>query len=132
MKILPIIVSLSFSLLASVLAEITPISVERAAARLEKEDSEVVVVDIRTPEEFAQGHIKGAININLNADDFAKKLGKLDRDKTYLMHCRSGGRSSASIPVWERLGFKNVLHLTSGTLGWAKEGQPLVKPEKKK
>lgn len=110
--------------------EVTAISVKRAAALLKK-DPKIVVVDIRTPDEFAEGHIKGAININMNTKDFAKKLAKLDRNKTYLMHCRSGGRSAASIPVWNRLGFKNVLHLAAGTIGWKKEGQPLVKAAKK-
>lgn len=111
-------------------AEVVTITAKKAAARLKK-DPKIVVVDIRTPDEFAKGHIKGAVNINMNAEDFAAKLGKLDRDKTYLMHCKSGGRSSASIPVWNRLGFKNVLHLTSGTLGWVKAKQPLVVPKKK-
>jgi len=109
---------------------VTSINVERAVAKMKK-DRKIVVVDIRTPDEFADGHIKGAININMNDKDFAKKLAKLDRKKTYLMHCRSGGRSSASVPVWHRLGFKNVLHLSAGTLGWVKAGQPLVVPKKK-
>ena len=94
-------------------------------------DPKIVVVDIRTPEEFAKGHIKGAVNINMNSKDFSEKLGKLERDKTYIMHCRSGGRSASSLPVWKRLGFKNVLHLSSGTLGWVKAGQPLVVATKK-
>ena len=110
--------------------DVTTVSVERAVARMKK-DPKIVVVDIRTPDEFAKGHIKGALNINMNDKDFSKKLAKLDRKKTYLMHCRSGGRSSASIPVWNRLGFKNVLHLAAGTLGWVQDGQPLVVPKKK-
>ena len=111
-------------------ADVTTITAKRAAARLKK-DPKIVVVDIRTPEEFAKGHIKGAVNINMNSKDFSEKLGKLERDKTYIMHCRSGGRSASSLPVWKRLGFKNVLHLSSGTLGWVKAGQPLVVPTKK-
>ena len=111
-------------------AEVTAITAERAAARLKK-DPKIVVVDIRTPAEFAKGHIKGAVNINMNSKDFAAKLAKLDRDKTYIMHCRSGGRSASSLPVWKRLGFKKVLHLSSGTLGWVKAGQPLVVSKKK-
>lgn len=110
--------------------DVTTVTAERAAALLKK-DAKIVVVDIRTPEEFAEGHIKGAININMNADDFGAKLAKLDRKKTYVMHCKSGGRSGASLPVWKRLGFENVLHLSSGILGWEKAGQSLVVPEKK-
>ena len=111
-------------------ADVTPVPVKQAVERMKK-SSEIIVVDIRTPGEFAKGHIKKAINIDMNDKDFAKKLAKLDRKKTYLMHCRSGGRSSASVPVWHRLGFKNVLHLSAGTLGWVKAGQPLVVPKKK-
>lgn len=111
-------------------ADVTPVTVKQAVERMKK-FSKIIVVDIRTPGEFAKGHIKKAININMNDNDFSKQLAKLDREKTYLMHCRSGGRSTASLPVWNRLGFKNVLHLSSGTLGWVKAGQPLVVAKKK-
>ncbi|HAE17644.1 MAG: thiosulfate sulfurtransferase [Verrucomicrobiaceae bacterium TMED137] len=111
-------------------ADVTTVTVKQAVERMKK-SSEIIVVDIRTPEEFAKGHIKKAINVNMNDKSFAKKLTKLDRTKTYLMHCRSGGRSTASLPVWNRLGFKNVLHLSSGTLGWVRAGQPLVVAKKK-
>ncbi|MEJ6718564.1 MAG: rhodanese-related sulfurtransferase [Akkermansiaceae bacterium] len=108
--------------------DVIPIGAGKAAAKLKK-DPKIVVVDLRTPKEFFAGHIKGAININMNDKNFAAKLGKLDRKKTYLMHCRSGGRSSASLQVWKRLGFEKVLHLASGTLGWEKGGQQLEVPK---
>ena len=110
--------------------DVTSVSPEQAVATMKK-DPKIVVVDIRTPEEFAGGHIKGAINISMNDKEFAQKLAKLDRKRTYLMHCRSGGRSSASLPVWEQLKFESVLHLSSGTLGWVKAGQPLEVSKKK-
>ena len=108
--------------------DVIPIGAGKAAAKLKK-DPKIVVVDLRTPKEFFAGHIKGAININMNDKNFAAKLGKLDRKKTYLMHCRSGGRSSASLQVWKRLGFEKVLHLASGTLGWEKAGQQVEVPK---
>lgn len=110
--------------------DVTPVSVRQVVERTEK-TPKIIVVDLRTPEEFAKGHIKKAINININDKDFTKKLAKLDRKKTYVMHCRSGGRSSASVTVWNQLGFENVLHLSSGTLGWVKAGRPLVVSKKK-
>ena len=106
--------------------DVTVISAKRAAAQLKK-DPETVVVDLRTPKEFAKGHIKGAINLDLKGKSFAAKLGELDRQKTYVMHCRSGSRSSVSVPIWNRLGFQKVLHLTTGTVGWVKAGEELVK-----
>lgn len=111
--------------------EVKDVTVEEAAAKLKK-DPKMVVVDIRTPGEFAGGHLKGALNLDFNADDFEKKLAKLDREKIYLMHCMSGGRSTASIAVWDRLGFKKVFHLKAGAMGWKNEGQPMVVPKKEK
>jgi rhodanese-related sulfurtransferase len=98
---------LGFLICGLACADVTPVTVKQAVERMKK-SSEIIVVDIRTPGEFSKGHIKKAINIDMNNKDFAKKLTKLDREKTYLMHCRSGGRSTASLPVWNRLGFKNV------------------------
>lgn len=131
MKNLTVMLLAAFSLLGSAFAEVVPIAPKAAAERLKK-DPKIVVVDIRTPEEFAEGHINGAININMRAEDFEENLAKLDRGSTYLMHCLSGGRSTASIPVWEKLGFKKVLHLDEGKMGWVEEDLPLVVPVKEK
>lgn len=122
-KILALLSSVAFAQ-----ADVTNVTVEEAAKHLKK-NPKTIVVDLRTPEEFKQGHLKGAVNLNFQAEDFEKKLAKLDRDQTYLMHCLSGGRSGASIPIWEKLGFKKVLHLKAGKMGWALEGKPLVVPE---
>jgi rhodanese-related sulfurtransferase len=110
--------------------EVKDVSVEQAVAQLQK-DPKTVVVDIRTPQEFAAGHIKGAINLNMRDEDFAEKLAKLDKDKTYLMHCASGGRSGAVIPIWNDLKFKKVMHLKAGFMGWKSAEQPVVIPKKK-
>lgn len=96
-----------------------------AAAQLIAADDSVVVLDIRTPEEFARGHIEGAVNIDYMADDFAKKLAMLDRNRTYLMHCQSGGRSGKSLAKFTELGFKSVLHLEAGFAGWQSAGRPV-------
>ena len=95
-----------------------------------KADPKIVIIDIRTPEEFASGHLAKAKNINFSAGNFKAELAKLDKGKTYLMHCRSGGRSTASLPVWKELGFKKVLHLDSGTKGIEEAGIELVKGKK--
>jgi len=105
------------------------VEAEKVAAVL-KADPKIVIVDIRTPEEFAVGHLAKAKNVNFKADDFKAELAKLDKEKTYLMHCRSGGRSTASLPVWKELGFKRVIHLNTGILGVQKAGVELVKGKK--
>ena len=96
------------------------------AAVLISENADIIVLDVRTPKEFAEGHIEGAININFYDDDFADQLAKLDTSETYLLHCRSGGRSSKSLPILERLGYANVTHLDGGFKAWKNAGQSVV------
>lgn len=97
------------------------------AAELLSKDTEVIVLDIRTPKEFKAGHIKGAKNIDFYEDDFAEQIGKLDRSKTYLVHCASGGRSGKSLELFEKLDFVTIYHLDGGFKGWEKAGKPVEK-----
>lgn len=91
------------------------------------ESQKLVVLDVRTPEEFREGHIKGAKNIDFNAGDFAAKLKELDKSKPCLVHCRSGGRSSSSLAVFEELGFEKVFHLDGGIMSWQEAKLPVEK-----
>ena len=91
------------------------------AAKILKNKPEAVVLDIRTPKEYAEGHIPDAINIDYKADSFESELEKLDRDTTYLMHCRSGRRSANSLEIFEKLGFRHVIHMDDGILGWQED-----------
>jgi rhodanese-related sulfurtransferase len=105
-----------------------PIEVDGAkAAEVLASDAEIVIIDIRTPEEFAEGHLAGAINLDFMGDDFEAKLAALDREKPFLMHCASGGRSGRSLPVFEKLGFERLYHLNTGFNGWVADGQPVEK-----
>lgn len=90
-------------------------------------EKKATVLDIRTPEEFAEGHIPGAVNIDFMDDDFTKKIGALDKSKTYVVHCAGGGRSGKSMPVFDESKFQNVLHLQSGFKGWQSAGKPVEK-----
>ncbi len=98
-----------------------------AAGKLLKDHKEIIVIDIRTPNEFKAGHIKGARNIDFYEDDFGLAIRNLDRDKVYLVHCASGGRSGKSLELFEALKFKSVYHLDDGFKGWEKAGQPVEK-----
>jgi rhodanese-related sulfurtransferase len=98
----------------------------KAAAKLVAE-GKVIVLDVRTVEEFAEGHVAGATNINFMASDFATQVGKLDREKTYLVHCASGGRSTRCLPQLKQLGFKQVIHLDGGFTAWEAAGNPVAK-----
>ena len=87
----------------------------------------VVVLDVRTPAEFKEGHIPGATNIDFRAGDFEKRIGNLDKNKSYLVHCGSGGRSTQSLPILKKQQLNSVYHLDGGFTGWKKEGLPVEK-----
>lgn len=89
-------------------------------------NADVVLLDIRTPREFKQGHIQGAVLLDYYSRDFVERLKALDRGKTYLVYCRSGNRSGKSLPIFEQLGFRHAYHLETGINGWLKEKYPVV------
>jgi len=86
----------------------------------------LVVLDVRTPEEFADGHIEGAIMIDFYGDDFADRLAELDPDVPYLLYCRSGNRSGQTTAIMETLGFTDVADVDGGILSWTEAGNPTV------
>ena len=95
------------------------------AAKLLKDHPKIVVLDVRTPEEFAAGHIAGAKNVDFQAADFAAKVAALDRKQTYLVHCAAGGRSGKTLEMMK--GFTAVYHLNDGFKAWEKAGKPVEK-----
>lgn len=97
------------------------------AATFLADNEDAIVLDVRTPKEFAQGHIEGAINVNFFDEDFEQQLAQLDTSETYLLHCRSGGRSTKSLPILERAGFTDVVHLDGGFQAWKKAGQQVTR-----
>jgi phage shock protein E len=90
-------------------------------------EKQMVVLDVRTPAEFKEGHIPGATNIDFRATDFQKRIGQLEKSKTYLVHCATGGRSMQSLPILRKQELKSVYHLDGGFNGWKKEGLPVEK-----
>lgn len=88
---------------------------------------EVQLLDVRTPREFFQGHIKGAKNINMMDKNFVAQVTKtLDKKKTIFVYCRSGGRSARASQVLSKAGFK-IVNLQGGILGWQKAKYPIDK-----
>lgn len=86
-----------------------------------------VVLDVRKPEEFAAGHIEGAKNIDYYGKTFKESLAELPRDKTYLIYCRSGGRSGRTSAMMNELGFQRVFDLEGGMIAWQKGKHPIAK-----
>ena len=107
-------------------ADAKNISVDEAA-KLIQSNTNVVVLDVRTPAEFKSGHIKGATNINFNDKDFAKRIAALDKSKTYIIHCAAGGRSGRACEQIKTLDFKNMLHMNEGFNKWKDAGKPMDK-----
>ena len=104
---------------------VTELTPEAGQEALESTDN-LLILDVRRPDEFAAGHIEGAININFESDDFAAQLGDLDLTQPTFLYCRSGNRSSQALAVMKDMGFAKVLHLSDGILGWEAAGLPLV------
>ena len=101
------------------------LSVEEYAKAIE--DTTVVRLDVRTAEEYADGHIEGTLNIDVLKSDFEKNvLATLPKDKTIAVNCRSGKRSKNAARILVKIGFK-VIELDSGYNGWVGDGKPIVK-----
>ncbi len=97
------------------------------ASNLLQENKKVVVLDVRTPEEFGEGHIAGAKNLDFLAPDFNKTLDSLDKSQTYLVHCAGGGRSSKARDLMAKHHFLTIYHLDGGFNAWKEAGKPVEK-----
>ena len=92
-----------------------------------RQDASVVVLDVRTAEEFADGHMPGAINLDIRGGKFAETLAGMDKSKTYLVHCAVGGRSAKACGQMDSLKFEKVLNLSGGITAWEAAGHKPVK-----
>lgn len=91
-----------------------------------KDNQNFVIIDVRTPEEYADGHIEEAINFDYYSEAFRDELNKLDKDKTYLIYCRTGKRSRAAADIMQELGFGNGYNMLGGIVQWEAVGLPTV------
>ena len=86
------------------------------------EDDNAVVLDVRTPEEVAQGIIPNAIAIDIyKGQGFIYEVEELDKSKNYYVYCKAGGRSAQACSVMNQLGFKNTYNLIGGFSEWTGE-----------
>jgi len=108
-------------------SDLQTVSPGEASAIIDSE-TEPVVLDIRTPDEYQTGIIEGAVNIDFYENDFAIQLDALDKEATYVVYCRSGNRSGQSMTLLEKLGFVNVTEVQGGILAWEADGLPVVAP----
>jgi rhodanese-related sulfurtransferase len=109
--------------------QIIAVSAKEAADLIDtyKGDSGFAVIDIRTPGEFQSGHLPGAILIDLYSQTFVDQLSRLDKEKTFLIYCRTGNRSTRSLEIFKKLNFQKIYHMSTGIRAWQSEGFGVVK-----
>ena len=116
-----------FLLLAAVQVSAKDISVKDAAALVQNPPQGLTIVDVRTPAEFRDGHLAGAVNMDFFGASFDSQILALPKDKPILLYCRTGNRSAGAYDVMEKEGITNILHMNEGITGWQKQGLPLQK-----
>jgi rhodanese-related sulfurtransferase len=86
----------------------------------------VILIDVRTPAEYATGYIASARNIDVNAADFAQRIAALDKAGRYALYCRTGHRSATAAAQMAAAGFTNVVDLAGGITAWVADGRPIA------
>lgn len=97
-----------------------------AFEKMLQSDQTVQLVDVRTPKEFAAGHIEGAVNYDIYAADFAQNLAKLDKKRPVLVYCAAGGRSATAAEHLKKAGHDKTFDLAGGMGAWKKAGKKVV------
>jgi rhodanese-related sulfurtransferase len=97
-----------------------------AASEVLATNPDAILLDIRTPEEYASERIADAENIDFYAPDFSDQLASLDPDETYVVYCRSGNRTDSAMDVFDDLGFAAVYEVDGGIVGWVGAGLPIL------
>lgn len=90
-----------------------------------KDNQSFIIIDVRTPQEFASEYIESAVNIDYYSEEFQNELNELDKEKTYLIYCLSGNRSGRALAIMKELGFREVYNMLGGIIQWKVEGYPL-------
>lgn len=108
---------------------IRDLTVEEAAELLRNntDNPDFVLLDVRTPEEFADERLDKAVNLDYYARNFREELSRLDRDKLYLVYCRTGRRSGLALRMMDELGFKEAYNMIGGIVQWKAEGLPVFR-----
>ena len=96
-----------------------------APAEFEKlvADKDNVILDVRTPKEFAEGHLAEAVNIDYKSKEFPTKIAELDKSNIYLVYCAVGGRSAGACEKMSKMNFITLYNLDGGIMRWEREGK---------
>lgn len=127
MSKLSVVVSVVFILISLCAIGQTENDIEITEFKKKIASKKYVLVDVRTAEEFADEHIKDALNIDYFSATFSNEIGNLGLEKPVLVYCRSGNRSGKSMKIMYDLGFKEVYNLIGGIKGWKVENNTVRK-----
>ena len=94
---------------------------------LAQKQDDIVLIDVRTPREFDQGHLENSVNINIAGKSFREEVGKLDRSEPIYVYCKVGGRSAKAASILREMGFEEVYDLEGGIQNWKRKGLEVVK-----
>lgn len=89
-----------------------------------RENDDVIIIDVSTPQEYKDLHLEGAINVNLLSRFFKTRLDVMNKNKAYVVYCKVGGRSKIAQKLMQQFGFQTVYNIIGGTLLWEEEGLP--------
>lgn len=123
-KVLAVITSLLLAGCSTTTTGATNMNVSEFSKKIT--ESGVVILDVRTPGEFAEGYIEGAQNIDFQSGNFENEIATLDKNVTYAVYCRSGNRSGQAAKIMHDAGFHDVYNLDGGVIDWTSEGMLLV------
>jgi phage shock protein E len=119
-------VSIVFMLISSCAISQIKNDIEIAEFKKKMDSERYTLIDVRTAEEFAEGHIKGALNIDYFGATFSDEISKVSSEKPVLVYCRSGNRSGKAMQIMYDLEFKKVYNLRGGIKGWKAENNKLT------
>ena len=94
---------------------------------LNKANNDILLIDVRTPAEYASGHVENSVNIDFRASNFKNLIGELDKNQDVYVYCKVGGRSAGAAKLMEDMGFKKIYDLKGGIIQWEKDGFKKVK-----
>ena len=92
-----------------------------------KATKDPVILDVRTPGEFAEGYIPNAVNLDFYKPDFNTQIARLNKEQAYFVYCKAGGRSASAADIMRKEGFKKVIDLDGGIMAWEEAKLPIVK-----
>ncbi len=126
MRVLPLILLLSILSISTKAQTIKKLDPQNFEKQL-KESKDPILVDVRTPGEYAQGHLANAVLIDIYSDDFKTRVGKLDKSKPVFVYCKAGSRSGSAVGVFTEMGFKEIYDLSGGITAWQRASKPIEK-----